>query len=204
MYYKNYTINQNNDDFFTWCLENKLYKESENFNSRMKNIYTGKREFESLDAIVVFENNIPIGIALCENHSLQSQAFVFKNPNNPRSKQKEILNWNIVNLGFLSLYVKEEFRNKGIASKLIKKIEKQRIKNSSHLIEDNDVILFEGKEKTFDLSNKHLQYSYITNLEQHNTNYTKELEYLTRAILEKRSEDNSPIYDLPNRKKLKL
>jgi GNAT superfamily N-acetyltransferase len=204
MYYKKQTINPNDTPFLNWCLENKLYKEEEGFNSRMKNIYSTQRKFESLDTIIVFQSDKPIGIVLCENHTYESQAFILKNPNNPRSKQKELLDWKILDLGFLSLYVKEEFRNQGIATELIKKIEIQRIKQSKQFIEKDTVILFEGKEKTYDLANKHLQYSYVTHLEKHNGNYQQDIYYLTRAILEKRSEDESPMYDLPSRKKLKI
>lgn len=203
MNYKTYKINDKNSSFFQWCLDHQLFKEESNFNSRMKNIYTGKREFESITSIVAFDGKNPTAIILCENNFGLDKAFCFKNVNRKSSK-KQYFDWDIINVGFISLYVKEEFRNKGIATDLIKKLELHILKEIKLSLDENTVVLFEAKEKAYKLANKNLEYSYVTECEHHNGNYQKELHYLTQAIIEKRSDDFAPMYDLPNRKKLQF
>lgn len=205
MDYSSYQIEQYNNEFFKWCLEHKLFKEAEGFTSRIKNIYIEEREYESLSVIIASDNNNPTAIILCENKQLSHQAFTFKNPLNRNANKKEVFDWEIINLGFLSIYVKEEYRNKGLATQLLQQMEELRLKNNIELIaKKNCVILFEGKEKTYNLANKHLNYSYITDCESHNGNYIYELHNLTAGILEKRRNEFSPMYPLPDRKKIKL
>lgn len=169
-----------NDQLFAWCLEQKLYKEAPNFNSRMKNVYRGEKDV-SVVAILAKEDNKACGIILCEVNHDKHQAYILKDSMRHNSAIEKKLPWHIHSLGFLSIYVKPEFRNKGIATELLKRMELWRISECS-TFEPKDVCVFQVREKSYDLANKHFLYSYPTQLHSRSANYRAFLSNLTRAI----------------------
>lgn len=120
-------------DFFSWCLENKLYKEDINdefFKSRMKEIYLGNKPYHGISTIIAYNEDKPIGICLLEQ-KLDEKGKIpttrggllhmdNRERKNPWQKRFDL---EFIHIGFLSFYVKEEYRKKGIAKQLLKEME---------------------------------------------------------------------------------
>lgn len=135
--------NEDKEEFCQWALKNKLYRNIEaepdlkkDYNSRMKLVFEGKKEAESLTVALAFDGNKPIGILMCEN-KLYKRDIEFL-PSYKRKPRK--LDAEGIVLGFLSFYVLPEYRNNGIAAKLLVNMEKEKSK-----------LLIANKEKGFSL-----------------------------------------------------
>lgn len=211
--YQQYYIENNQDSFLSWCLKNELYKTGIEFNSRMKNIYTGERLFDSLSAVIAFHKEIPIGIILCENDESYQEAFLLKDRMKRNSRIERVFDWGFYNLGMLSIYVKNEYRGSGIATQLVKEIEAMRIASILDIkgLNNDSVLIFQAKELAFDIVSKKSNYTYVTELSKNSSNYRFFIDNITHGILEKRMNEPYPLVKLPfkkdfntQRKKLKI
>lgn len=129
----NFFKNEDPKEFFNWCLENKLYKEDSNdefFKSRMKEVYLGNKQYDGISAIIAYDEDKPIGICLLEQKIDENGSMPItrggllhmdnRERKNPWQKRFDL---EFIHLGFLSFYVKEEYRRKGIAKQLLSDME---------------------------------------------------------------------------------
>lgn len=122
--------NQSPSEFFSYCLTHRLFKDEEGFSSRMKNVYSHKKDWMGLSAVIAKKENIPIGICLVEkkldkNSYFMQEAGILKmgrtHAKNPWLKQ---LGWHFIHGGFISFFVKIEHRGKGVANSMMQEMEK--------------------------------------------------------------------------------
>lgn len=131
-----YSMEDNPDDLFSFCLENKLFKqESDDFKSRMKNVFLKTKGYHGVSAVIAYDEKEPIGICLLE-HRLKNDSNVFyqqagithfdnRQRKNPWKKQ---LNFYFLHMGFIAFYVKESHRKQGIAKNLLHEMESLQLK----------------------------------------------------------------------------
>jgi GNAT superfamily N-acetyltransferase len=203
MEYKIKHIKKSDNNFGKWCIENQLFKEEEGFTSRMKKVYMKEREYESLTVVIAYHKDIPIGIVMCENDESFDNSYLLKDPLRKNSKINESFDWGVYHLGFVSMYVKDEFRNKGIAVDLIKILEKEKLK-TLHEIEGLNplsVAVFQAREKALDLLIKHLEHSHATRLSTDSSNYRYFLHDITHNLIMGRKYGEYDSYSFPQRKK---
>ena len=101
MTFKSFTFSnkESSKEFFDWCLKNKLYKStaSKNYFSRLKYMYVGIFEVESVSAVVAFKENKAIGICFCEHGSGQLEsANIGAYTRNELKKEKQF-GWKFIN-----------------------------------------------------------------------------------------------------------
>lgn len=175
-------------EFFEWSLNHQLYKVDKQtaFNSRMKAIYQGKCPTESLTAIIAIHNNQPIAMCLCENTDRSTKLYDQTNKN---LKEKIPLNAKTQVVGFLSFFVKEKYRKKGIANKLMSFMELARmpVVLSQLSEEEYPLMIFEAREKAIDIIKKS-KYSYQINCDRHHSSYKEKIDIFAKhaqAILTK-------------------
>lgn len=156
--------NENPKDFFDFCLEHNLYKDDGGiaFTSRMKIIYENVlHPFQGVSAIVAMKNNKPVGICMLEHRPgehenepmLITQAGMLHQDNRQRKDPwKKKYDWHYLHAGFISFFVKNSQRQRGLASHMLKEMqdlqlarlhkynsflsheEKELIKNSSLIV----------------------------------------------------------------------
>lgn len=166
--YKHYYLqNQAKKEFFDWCLVNKLHKRTTlDFSSRMQLVFTGFIQTESITAIVAYSHNEVAGILLCENRIAYSKGKIYVDPIKVNPVEHEIQDWGFYNLGVINIYVKNKFRNQGIAKQMVKDIEKLRLNKLSQINDnywyENSKPLFEAQELAFEICGKHFQNSYVS------------------------------------------
>lgn len=148
--YKILEINEKNrDDFFEYCKINKLYKIDVGYTSRLLNIYNKVRDIKNLMSIICYKNNEEVGICLLEktNYLEMRKAGILHMDNRLRKNPwKKTYEWNFINLGFLSIYVKEEYRKQGIAKEFLNLFESEIKKIDK---KEEDVFIVSAKEKTY-------------------------------------------------------
>lgn len=199
-------ITETPNDFFQWCLENKLYKVSEdkNFNSRMKKYYNGEIIFNGLTTVVAYTNDKPVGIVLCEHQNHYQKAIRLKNEFSSKPTIGVEYDWGFHQLGMVSFFVKNTYRELGIATQLWERLENIRLKD---FIKQNpnelSVPLFQAKELAFNIVEKKSKYAYVCELNKENFNYPWKIHNLTNGIFELRSDDPAPIVKLTKKQPFK-
>lgn len=165
--------------FFEWALNHTLYKvdNQTTFNSRMKAIYKEKCPTESLTAIIAIHENKPIAMCLCENSDRSTKLY-------DNSEHKKIdLNAKIQVVGFLSFFVKERYRKKGIAHKLMELMEVHRMPLVLGQTKENEynIMVFEAREKALDIINKS-KFSYSINCDRHHSSYKLKIDVFAKHM----------------------
>lgn len=182
--YKSYSFanKESSKEFLTWCFENKLYKSTRVLFSHLKYLYTGLYERDQISAIVAYDDKRPIGICICEHtKEVVESANIGEYIRNNWKKEKEF-NWKFYNLGFLNMYVKPNYRKKGIAQQLVTIMEAMRV---SQVIDENKeqwIPFFIGRELAHDIINNKCHYAYAIKSEKEDKNYPLELMQLTKNI----------------------
>ena len=182
-----YINEKNRDEFFQFCLKNKLYRKEK---SHLKFIYTNKNAIHyNMICIIGSENDIPISIAMCELEENFEYAKTLKNPYSYNS-DVEIHNWGFQKLGFISLFVKKEFRNNGIGKLLITNLEESVIKNfniKNLKTKPEDIVyVFEGQEKAVYYWEKYAAKSKIIDNIEMSLSPIMEIHNLTQSIKNKK------------------
>lgn len=199
-------IDKSDEIFGKWCIDNKLFKEEIDFTSRMKKVYLKERAYESLTVVIAYQNKEPIGIIMCENDESFDNSYLLKDPLRKNSKISENFDWGIYHLGFISMYVKEKFRNKGIAVNLIKKLEQEKLQKLHEIegLNSLSIGVFQAREKALDLLIKHLEHSHVTNLSTNSSNYRYFIHDITYNLITGRRFDEYDNSNFPKRKKYKI
>lgn len=166
-------------EFFDWAMNHKLYKvdNQTSFNSRMRAVYLGKCPTEDLTAIIAIHENKPVAMCLCENTNRTTQ--LFKND----IKEKVSLNAKTQVVGFLSFFVKEKYRKKGIANKLMSQIEVARMPVVLGQLKENEypIMVFEAREKAIDII-KRSKHSYQINCDRHHSSYREKMDIFSKHM----------------------
>jgi GNAT superfamily N-acetyltransferase len=131
--FENITLTEgdNPNSFFEMCIKNNLFKEdSETFSSRLKNIYENKKQYFGISAVLAKIDNKPIGICLLEHYQNKNNEVVKtqggllhldnRKRKNPWAKKFDFY---FLHAGFISIYIKEEYRRNGLAKKMVSKME---------------------------------------------------------------------------------
>lgn len=116
------------NDFFDYCLNNKLYKTEENFSSRMKKVYNREKLWQGASAVIAHHDNKPVGTCLLEHRFLNdemsvTQAGILKMGSRAKDPWKIKLDWHFINTGFISFYISPEHRKIGLAKTLMNEME---------------------------------------------------------------------------------
>ena len=163
------------NDFFEWAMNHELYKvdNSSSFNSRMKAVYQGKCPTKELTAVISVdtEKKKPIAMILSEDKDEKHQLYKVKN----HIKIKVDANIHIV--GFLSMFVKNQYRKKGLANKLmaIMELAKTPIFLGNYKDNEHNMMVFEAREKALDVIKKSKK-SYAINCAQSQCLFKERLE----------------------------
>lgn len=183
--FSNFYINEENrSEFFQFCIKNKLYRE---FQSHLKFIYTNEKAIHhDMICVIGSENNVPISIALCEIEESFEYAKTLKNPYSFKSDM-EIHDWGFQKLGFVSLFVKKEFRNNGIGKLLVTHLENYVIENfnTKNNNQKEIIYVFEGQEKAVYYWEKYATKSKIIDNLEMSLSPVIEIHNLTQHILKK-------------------
>lgn len=157
--FKKFVFDSTPNDFFQWCLDNKLYKWNGgiSFKSRIKMVYEGLIPFNGLCAIVAYKKNNPVGIILCEHQNILDKAKIHQSENNYIQ-----LDWGLHRIGCVNIYIKGNHRFKGLASYMLKQIELLRLHIVSHeqVWHPQNIAVIEAREKAYELVHKYALYSY--------------------------------------------
>lgn len=173
-------------EFFQFCLDNKLYKEEPGFCSRMKNVYLGKKSYEGISAIVTYHDDKPVGICLLEhflenNCPLTTQAGILHMDSRTRKNPWKIhFSWNFIHLGFMSFYVDEKHRKNGLATQMLKQMEKLNLPFMKQYGSDN-VFIVTAKELAYDVVQKS-SFFHATKCQPFDGNYKKSISNITYDI----------------------
>lgn len=121
-------IEDNPKDFFEFCLTHELYKKQDNFISRMKNVYNNEKPWQGISAVIVYDQNKPVGICLLEHRLLNNKKFItqaglLKMNSRAKNPWQTKLQWHFIHAGFMSFYVKPEYRKIGLAHNTLKQME---------------------------------------------------------------------------------
>ncbi len=223
--YLHYTKEDNPEDLFKFCLDSNLYKpESESFKSRMKAVYDREeKEYDGISAVIAYREDKPIGICLLEarlnenGETFHHQAGIKHLDNRNRNNiWKRRFNFHFIHMGFISFYVKPEFRNMGIASDMlygIEKIIKKRLDldNFPNHIKENmadNYIVVTAKELAYKIVEKS-PILFPINSDTRHGSYTSDISSLTYKIeymdmKEKNIGENFPEYQENKKKKFNI
>lgn len=196
--YKIYTLEKDIPLFFEWCLENKLYKSSEDdsFRSHMKSCFEGKKAVEQLTAVVAFIDKSPIGMILCQH----SDAFTTAKLMSVNKVVREY-EWGMHHMGMVSIYVKEEYRGNGVATNLFLHLENTRLESLKNIsFNPSSVPVFQAKELSEVIIKKKAQYSFASICHHKDTNYPSFMGRITHGLIELRCKEKHPMYPLRKRK----
>lgn len=182
-YHLNLSSEEDKEKFFKFAIFHQLYlkKEDVAFESRMLNIYNKKRDSEELSLILALDKTIPVGIVLCENDDKRHNLALYKEKRNGGfviAEEKDVF---LLSAGFLSFYVKEEYRNIGIAKNLMSLIESHRIKEVSPSITENLYFAFNGRERALEIINNSNQ-SFPLSIKEGSYNFPIEISQIYRYI----------------------
>ncbi len=172
------------DKFFDECLSNQLYQPIEerhpDFKSRMKAVFE-RKETTAIAVTLSYDHHKNInGIALLE---FEPKNFPMKKIiDNSRCKNgyKVIKDYEkeMTSLGFLSIYVKKENRQQGIASSMVKTLYEETLK-----IDDFQNPFIECTEKAYELLSKlHID---CVNMKRHQGNFKYAISDLAEKIIER-------------------
>lgn len=172
------------------CLENGLYIEPKyKVEGRLKKIYTGELGYNiPFNAVLAKYNGQFVGVILCEQYLEFNNALILNNPNVQHSLIKEKFDWGFQRVGKINLFVKEEFRGRGIATELVKKMEKARILDYIHTnggLGSYNKYLFEAQGLAFDIWQKHNTLSYVTAEDRGSWNKKRDIHFLTMEAIHK-------------------
>lgn len=184
--YRVFSANDKSDEkelFFTWALKNKLFRNiydepdlKNSYQSRLEKIYKKERLIKDFTAVLAFNNNEPIGIVFCENAFYKRKTDYI-----PMNKKKatKVFDAEAVGLGFVSFYVKNEYRQQGVASKMFNVLELEKLKLIIANKEKNKSLMcFEAREKGVDMVKKS-QYSYPVH-----SSYQSHFDYLGKLLFD--------------------
>lgn len=175
-------------DKFTDLLNIKLYDE-ELPNSRIKNIYEGKKySTGDIVATVATKGDKFIGIILCESSEQEPfKAYRLKDPFRRGSKIKDYDSWSFVPLGFISMYVTPEYRNRGVAKELLHLLEDSIIANKT--FKPQDVPLFTAAAKAVTFVADHSKYSHSVDVANNSVNFPSRIHFLREAVNSQRNNE---------------
>lgn len=183
-------------------LEKEIYKK-ELDSSRLKNLYSGEREApHGLSVITAHVKDEIIGVITCEHQKFTKvPAITLKDPFRLNSKVKSTEAWSCIALGFIGVYIKKEYRNKGVASSLLRKMEDHRIKTLSPTIDTLDVPFFVAAEAAVKLVKNASKYAYVSTNQEKTVWYHQGIHEITQAAKthrygEKYFGNNAPMKDL--------
>lgn len=177
-------------EFFQLALENQLYKTSDNplFQSRMLNVYKNCRKSDSLTVVLAFDKSNPVALVMCED---DKEVIALNKVKEKRTSGFKIIKESPLTLlraGFLSFYVKPEYRGQCISSVLMQKVEQSRIErldiDSSHTF-----LAFNAMEKACDIVKKHAKYSYPLEINKGSYNEPFEVNQLYEFLFELDAEE---------------
>lgn len=189
-----YKFNCVDRKFSTLCLENFLFNEgnSKQNTSRLKDLYLGNLGFDRvLNAILIKDGAKPIGVGVCEHYLHFHHAHLLSDPSIQNSNVRQQYEWGFQRLGKISLFVKQEYRNKGLGTELVKRLERARILDFVTQYGGNGRLpvghkyLFEASDLGFLLWKKSAQISYVTNVPKESWNNRREIHFLTQEVLER-------------------
>lgn len=192
-----YYILEDKKSFFKWCLEHELYKTEPGFKSYMKALFEGKYDTKEITAVIAYSKKEPIGLIFCENNELYTSAKLMS-----LNEVVREFDWGMYHLGRISIYVKEEYRNFGVATKLFNHIENIRL-DSLKTKENYNVLsvpIFKAQELSLNVIKKKAAYSYVSELSPEYTNYNGFIGTITHGLIEQRYKEKYPMYKLRKRK----
>lgn len=221
-----YSKEDNPNDLFKFCLDNKLYKDDDNngFISRLKKLYLqNELTYEGVSTVIAYHEDNPIGICLLEdrhnenNETFHTQAGITHLDNrNRKNIWKQKYDFHFIHTGFMSFFVKEEYRNQGIANELLYEMEnliKERLDsyNLPSNIKDNmgkNYLVVTAREKAFSIIEKSTILSPIDS-DTYQYSYSNDISKLTYNIQfmemrEKNIGENMPEYQNNNKPKRKI
>ena len=178
--------------FFSWCLDQKLYKEElssadQVFVSRMKRVYEGHRETEKIMARVAFEGTRAVAIALLELNVQSIPGAVIKREHRAKLGYKVIkpASFSIHHVGFISLYVKSEHRQRGLARGLFTGLEEQVARElvNSDIYRENDIMAYQCVEKSWEIASDSAQWGYPIKMSPTAGNFKYEMSDLAQEVM---------------------
>ena len=217
------------NDLFEFCLKNNLYKDDDlenDFISRMKKFFNKDKDIPYLgvSATIAYMKEEPIGICMLE-HRLGEDNNIFHMPagilhmDNRERKDpwKKKLDFSFIHLGFMSFYVKESARNKGVAQELLFEMEKLQLNRLSMLnipknvnkTMENNYLTVTVREKAKEILKKSTVFSPMHG-DTHDGCFKNDISSLSYQIFfnektEKRLADIAPeLFEEENRKNKKL
>ncbi len=222
VYYKK---EQNPDELFKFCLNHDLYKpNTEDFKSRMKAVYEQKeKSYEGVGASIAYIVDKPIAICMLETRlnengeTFHHQAGIrhLDNRNRKNIWQRKF-DFHFIHMGFISFYVKPEFRDMGIASDLLYEVEKimksrldsDNLPNSVRDNMANNYIVVTAKELAYKIVEKSPIILPIGS-DTHHGSYASDISSLTYKIeymdvREKNIGENFPEYQENKKKKFNI
>lgn len=182
----NLNTTEDKSKFFELALKNKLYVISENphYKSRLLNLYTGARESKDLLVIMAYNKESPIGLVVCENESILHPLNKVKEKRFGGFKILKTSDCNILRCGFLSFFVKDEYRKNKIAMELMKRVESERVKQVCSILNEKTYMAFEAKEKAYEILKKYSKYAYPLNIGNNSYNMPLEINDLYQFMYE--------------------
>lgn len=193
----NYERKDDPSDLFTFCLDNQLYKKEEgDFLSRMKKVYSQAEPCEGISTTIAYIDDNPIGICLLEHRLNEKdelfhhQAGIMHFDNRERKNPwKKKLDFHFIHMGFISFYVKEEYRNQGIAQDLLSAMEKIQLERLSNAQLPADIVnnmnenylVVTAREKAESVVNKSILFHPLL-CDTHQGNYKKNISSLSYRI----------------------
>lgn len=174
--------------------------DSELPNSRLKNIFNLSRETPDgiIASVAKNESGEFVGIITCERTTQPSfNAFRVKDPFKMNSKVKSTETWSFVPSGFISMYVKPKYRNKGIAKELLNNLEYYLF--SSQKLEAESVPLFTAAAKAVSMIADYSIYSLPIDVNQKSSNFPSRIHFLTEAVKSMRNNEEVWSYKCSNK-----
>lgn len=186
--YETYEIKNKPEEFFDFCLRNKLHKRtSVDFTSHLEHIYKNKKErFCGLIATVAFYEGDAIGIcyvqkrkdfypikrdryrnvakqfypqSLLHNKPMQKAAMV--DISSSERKIKKEYNFYFLHKGFVMFYVKPMFRNLGVGQEVFLRTEQKIINDLKYDLKDIKEIGIDPKDVFLCLTAKEKAYDMV-------------------------------------------
>jgi GNAT superfamily N-acetyltransferase len=163
--------------------------------SRMENLATDYDLGAGTKIVAAYKNEKLIAWATCEpaeahKESVYTPAILLNNNMSFRSKIKKQFDWGYVHLGFLSIFVKEEYRKQGLAKKLFEVMESVRLEDLKSVIQKNEKNLpvFRAKNGSKSIVEKYGKSSGSSSYKQNSVNFKLWNAGLTQSRV-------SPTYD---------
>lgn len=154
------------DEFFNWAIENRLYRNhtdepslKETYKSGMKAIYEKNRISKDITAVIGLVDGNPVAMLICINDFEKREIELEKY--GKRKPVKMFSNVEAIYLGNIMCYIKPEYREQGLGSKMIKMLEKEKAKVLiANKEKEITLMCFKTREKATKLIKYASEYSY--------------------------------------------